>query len=117
ASQSADTWTEGLMRFHPFRNIWLKVLALALSILLWLTVAGEHIVERSLRVPLEFRNVPPALEIVGNAPDTVDVRLRGASALLSRMQPGEVVAVLDLATARSGSRLFPIRADEVRAPF
>lgn len=105
------------MRYHPFRNLGLKVLALALAILLWLTVAGEHIVERSLRVPLEFRNVPDALEIVGNAPDTVDVRLRGSSALLSRLQPGEIVAVLDLDGARSGSRLFHIRTDEVRAPF
>jgi YbbR domain-containing protein len=33
------------------------------------------------------------------------------------MQSGEIVAVLDLAGARSGSRLFHIRADEVRAPF
>ena len=105
------------MRYNPFRNIWLKVLALALSVLLWLTVAGEHVVERSLRVPLEFRNIPEALEIVGNAPDTVDVRLRGSSALLSRMQAGEVVAVLDLGGARAGSRLFHIRAEDIRAPF
>jgi YbbR domain-containing protein len=105
------------MRYHPFRNLGLKLLALALAILLWLTVAGEHIVERSLRVPLEFRNVPEALEIVGNAPDTVDVRMRGSSALLSRVQPGEIVAVLDLGGARPGSRLFHIRTDEVRAPF
>jgi hypothetical protein len=37
---------------------------------------AASIVERSLRVPLEFRNIPEALEIVGNPPDTVDVRLR-----------------------------------------
>ena len=105
------------MRYNPFRNLGLKALALALAILLWLTVAGEHVVERSLRAPLEFRNIPEALEIVGNAPDTVDVRLRGSSALLSRVQPGEVVAVLDLASARAGSRLFHILTDEVRAPY
>lgn len=105
------------MRYHPFRHIWLKILAIALASLLWLTVAGEHVVERSLRVPLEFRNIPEALEIVGNPPDTVDVRLRGSSAVLSRLQSGEVVAVLDLSVARSGSRLFHIRNDEVRAPF
>ena len=29
-------------------------MAVALAVLLWLTVAGEHLVERSLRVPLEF---------------------------------------------------------------
>ena len=105
------------MRYRPFRHFGLKVLAIALAVLLWLTVAGEHTVERSLRVPLEFRNIPPALEIVGNAPDNVDVRVRGSSALLSRVQAGEIVAVLDLGGARSGSRLFHIRNDEVRAPF
>src|SRR5258708_1730625 len=105
------------MRYHPFRHLGLKILAIALASLLWLTVAGEHVVERSLRVPLEFRNIPRALEIVGNTPDSVDVRLRGSSAVLSRLQPGEIVAVLDLSSARSGSRLFHIRSDEVRAPF
>ena len=105
------------MRYNPFRNIGLKVLAIALASLLWLTVAGQHIVERSLRVPLEFRNVPKSLEIVGNAPDTIDVRLRGSSAVLTRLQPGEIVAVLDVSGARTGARLFQVRADEVRAPF
>jgi YbbR domain-containing protein len=105
------------MRYHPFRHLGLKILAIALASLLWLTVAGEHVVERSLRVPLEFRNIPEALEIVGNTPDSVDVRLRGASAVLSRLQPGEIVAVLDLSGARTGSRLFHIRGDEIRAPF
>lgn len=105
------------MRYHPFRQLGLKLLAVVLASVLWLTVAGEHVVERSLRVPLEFRNIPEVLEIVGNAPDSVDVRLRGSSAVLSRVQAGEIVAVLDLATARAGSRLFHIRANEVRAPY
>jgi len=105
------------MRYHPFRQLGLKVLAIVLATVLWLTVAGEHIVERSLRVPLEFRNIPSALEIVGTTPDTIDVRVRGSSALLSRVQPGEIVAVLDLSAARPGPRLFAIRNDAVRAPF
>jgi YbbR domain-containing protein len=105
------------MAYHPFRNLGLKLVALALSSVLWLTLAGEHIVERSLRVPLEFRNIPDALEIVGNAPDSVDVRLRGSSAVLGRIQPGDIFAAIDLASARTGSRLFHIRSDEVRAPY
>ncbi|HXW07956.1 MAG TPA: CdaR family protein [Vicinamibacterales bacterium] len=105
------------MAYHPFRHLGLKVLAIALATLLWLTVAGEHEVERTLRVPLEFRNTPAALEIVGEPPSTVDVRLRGSSTTLSRLEPGEVVTVLDLSGARPGSRLFHLRADEVRAPY
>jgi YbbR domain-containing protein len=105
------------MAYHPFRHLGLKILALALASLLWLTVAGEHIVERIIRVPLEFRNIPPHLEVVGDPPGTVDVRLRGSSALLSRLEPGEVVAVLDLGNARPGARLFHIRNEEVRSPY
>lgn len=105
------------MRYHPFRHLGLKTLAILLAALLWLTVSGEHVVERNLRVPLEFRNIPEALQIVGNAPDTVDVRLRGSSIVLSRLQPGEIVAVVDLSTGRPGVRLFHIPSDEVRAPF
>ena len=105
------------MRYNPFRNLGLKVLAIALASLLWLTVAGQHIVERSVRVPLEFRNMPTSLQIVGNTPDTIDVRVRGSSAVLTRLQPGEIVAVLDVSGARTGSRLFQVRAGEVRAPF
>jgi YbbR domain-containing protein len=105
------------MAYHPFRHLGLKVVALALATLLWLSVAGEHIVERIIRVPVEFRNIPAELEVVGDPPSTVDVRLRGSSAVLSRLEPGEVVAVVDLTTARPGSRIFHIRNDEVRSPF
>ena len=92
-------------------------MAIALATLLWLIVAGDHLVERSLRVPLEFRNMPQELELVGDPPTEVDVRLRGSSALLGRLEPRDIVAVLDLASARPGSRMFHLRSDEVRAPY
>src|SRR3990170_7159824 len=103
--------------YHPFQHLGLKIMAIALAALLWLTVAGDHLVERSMRVPLEFRNIPPTLEIVGDPPTTVDVRLRGSSALLARVEPREIVAVLDLGSARPGPRMFHLRNDEVRAPY
>jgi YbbR domain-containing protein len=105
------------MAYHPFRHLGLKVVALVLAALLWLTVAGEHVVERIIRVPLEFRNIPAQLEVVGDPPATVDIRLRGSSTLLSRLEAGDVVAALDLANARPGSRIFHIRNEEVRVPY
>lgn len=105
------------MKYYPFRYLGLKLMAIALATLLWLIVAGDHLVERSLRVPLEFRNIPPELEIIGDPPTAVDVRLRGSSALLGRLEPRDIVAVLDLASARPGSRMFHLRSDEVRAPY
>lgn len=105
------------MAYHPFRHLGLKVVALMMATLLWLTVAGEHVVERIIRVPVEFRNIPADLEVVGEPPDTVDVRLRGSSSLISGLNAGEVVAVLDLEKARPGSRLFHVRNEDVRSPF
>ena len=105
------------MAYHPFRNPGLKIMAVLLATALWFTVAGESEVERSMRVPLEFRNRPTNLEIVGDAPTTVDVRVLGSSALLGRLEAGEVFAVLDLTASGPGSRLFPMRPDNVRVPY
>ncbi len=105
------------MAYYPFRNLALKFLAIGLAVLLWFTVSGEPtIVERGLRIPLEFQNIPDGLEIVGDTPDTVDVRVRGSSAILSRLEPGEVVAVLDLRTAERGSRLIDLVTEPVCNP-
>jgi hypothetical protein len=101
----------------PFRHAGLKLLSLGLAVVLWMIVAGEETVERGLRVPLELVQFPAGLELQGEAPTVVDVRVRGASATLSRVGPGDIVAVLDLRTARPGRRLFQLTPEQVRAPF
>jgi YbbR-like protein len=106
-----------MSRIWPFRHFGLKVLSVALALLLWMVVSGEETVERGLRVPLELQQVPAGLEQTGEAPATVDVRVRGASGALSRVSTGDVVAVLDLHSASAGRRLFPLTPDQVRAPF
>ena len=105
------------MAIIGFRHIGLKIMSIALAALLWLVVAGEQVVERALRIPLEFTNMPAQLEPVGEPPNVVDVRLRGSSGRLSRIAAGEVVAVVDLQGARPGQRLFHVSASDVRAPF
>ncbi len=104
------------MTYHPFRNLGLKALSVAIALLIWLSVSGEQIVERSLRVPLELQNIPDKLELVDIPPPAVDVRVRGASGLLSHLASGDIVAVLDLSSARPGRRLFPLTLDRVRGP-
>ena len=100
-----------------FRYLGLKLVALGLAILLWFAVAGEPFVERGLRAPLEFQNIPEGFALLGEVPSTVDVRLRGASALLGGLNSSDVVAVVDLGSAQSGRRLVHLSPDEVRVPF
>lgn len=105
------------MRIPGFRRLGLKIVSVALAALVWVLVAGEQILERVLRVPLEFANLPAQLEIVGDTPAVVDVRVRGSSGVLGRVAAGELVAVIDLQEARDGQRLFHLTTSDVRAPF
>jgi YbbR domain-containing protein len=105
------------MAYHPFRNLGLKFLSTLVATMLWLIIAGERVVERVMRAPVEFQNLPAGLEIVGDAPDTIDVRLRGSSGALSRMTAGDMAAVIDLVTARPGQRLFHITPGQVNVPY
>jgi YbbR domain-containing protein len=103
---------------YSFRqHLGLKFVSIALAALIWIAVAGEQTVERSLRIPLEFTNLPSQLEAVGEPPTVVDVRVRGSSGALNRIAAGELVAVLDLRAARAGQRLFHLGGDDVRTPF
>jgi YbbR domain-containing protein len=105
------------MAYHPFRNLGLKFLSTCIAALLWLVVAGERVVERVMRAPVEMQNLPENLEIVGTPPDTVEVRLRGPSGALSRMAAGDMAAVIDLQTARPGRRLFHLTQTNVSVPY
>ncbi len=105
------------MALHPFANLPLKLLSLLVAVVLWLAISGQSTVERNIRVPLEYQNVPEGMEIVGEPPGSVDVRLRGSSGNLARVVQGDVVAALDLTTARPGTKFFTLNADDVRVPF
>jgi YbbR domain-containing protein len=105
------------MAYHPFRHLGLKFLSVAVALGLWFTVAGEQTVERSLRAPLELRNRPEHIELVENPPATVDVRVRGASGMLSQLAAGDVIAMVDLSLAKEGRRFFLLTRSQVRAPF
>lgn len=106
-----------MLRQAILRDLGLKLLAFALAVAFWIQVAGQPVVERGIDVPLGFENVPRLLHVGGDLPDTVRVRVRGASSIVSGLQPGDVVAAIDLDGERSGRRLFDMFAGRVRAPF
>jgi YbbR domain-containing protein len=101
----------------PLHNIGLKFLSICIAALLWLIVAGDRVVERSLRVPVVYQNLPAGLEIVGDPLETVEVRVRGSSGTLGRLAPPDTTAVIDLRSARPGRRLFHLTPGQVNVPY
>ena len=76
------------MAIRLFQNLALKIVSVILAALLWLIVSGEQTVERVLRIPLEYTNIPAQLELVGDPLTVVDVRVRGSSGTLGRLSVG-----------------------------
>jgi len=105
------------MAIRLFQNLALKIVSVILAALLWLIVSGEQTVERVLRIPLEYTNIPAQLELVGDPLTVVDVRVRGSSGTLGRLSVGELAAVLDVRSPRPGQRLYHLTGADVRAPF
>jgi hypothetical protein len=95
----------------------LKLLSLAIAMLLWSAYHSEPTVEMSYQGPLEFRNVPSNLEIAGDFPPSVHVRVRGSSTVLRQITPGSLAVVVDLRDAVPGERVLHLSPAMIDPPL
>lgn len=98
-------------------NLLLKAASLVLATLLWFVIAGEKTSEVGLEVPVELRNFPPGLELVEEAPRSVEVRLRASPGRLQGLGDREVHAALDLSGVGEGRRILHLTPDAIQVPF
>jgi YbbR domain-containing protein len=68
-------------------------------------------------VSLEYRNIPPYLEITDDRTNTVDVRLRGSSNLIKGITSKDVSTSVDLNGMKAGEQTIPLTSQNVVAPF
>ncbi len=100
-----------------FDNWGIKLLSLALSVSLWFYVTSKGKTEMTLTVPLELRNIPPNVAVVGNVAGSLDVRVQGQERALRDITIGKkVFGALDLSLAKVGENVVPISPDDIRRP-
>ena len=95
------------------KNLGLKGLALLFAFLLWLQVAGQQTVQRTVTLPVEFVNMPTQLEISNDYEKTVEVAIRserGATAFNERDMP----VVVDLKDAAGGTKVIRLTGNNIR---
>jgi YbbR domain-containing protein len=105
------------VRKYIFANAALKFLALGISFLLWATYTSEPFAEVGFQVPLEFTSMPARLEISGDVPTSVRVRVRGRSGLLRRLVTADLNVRVDLKDWKDGPAQVRITPDMVGAPY
>lgn len=96
-------------------NFWLKILSLLIATGLWLAIApDQEPAEVAVRVPIEFRHVPPHLEISSVTIPEAQIRVRGPERMIRELRSTDIHAELELADAKPGERTFDLTAQQIR---
>ena len=93
----------------------LKLLALAITVVLWLAVTGQNkpVTLRVSGVQLNFLR-PDGLEMSNEPPGRVEVILTGSPDKLDRIGPRDLVATVDLSDQKAGERIVRLSLDRVK---
>jgi len=101
-----------ILRELFLKNLTLKAISATLAFLLWMQIAGQQRVQRSVAIPLDFTNMPANLEITNDYPRHINVRFSRPSSL--RMDESQLAAVVDLAGMGAGTVVVPITESNIR---
>jgi YbbR domain-containing protein len=104
---------------YILENTGLKVLALLITGVIWLSVASRPINRIAIRdVPIELRNLPDSPKLTVSKYDTLSaqVYLSGPSDAVGAIRPSELTVYADLAGVEPGVRVITLHLDDSRLP-
>jgi YbbR domain-containing protein len=100
-----------------FDNWGIKLVSLGLSLTLWFYVTSKGKTEMTLTVPLELRNIPQGMTVVGDVAGSLEVRVQGQERVLRDISIGKkVIGILDLSMTKVGENTVRISPDDIRRP-
>ena len=94
----------------------LKILSLCTALFLWFVFVGPQRSEVGMSVPIQYTNLPPAMELTGKWMDRIDVMIRGSGTGLANLTPGSVRAVVDLSGVLPGLNYYKITNKNLLVP-
>jgi YbbR domain-containing protein len=98
------------------RNLHLKVIALLLTLALYLWVSVDREVERTRYAPLRM-DIPAETVLVNNPPERIGVTIRGKWSDLARLDPADIDAIRVSVDAQMGNKgQIPLTPDMVELP-
>jgi YbbR domain-containing protein len=96
----------------------LKLTALLLSFILWMTLIPEEKInsDKTLMVALEMRSLPADFEVVEKPQATIEVTLRANNRVLNQVSAANVRCLLSLEKATINQEDYPLNPDMIAAP-
>ncbi len=100
-----------------FDNWGIKLLSIALSLTLWFFVTSKGKTELTLTIPIELRDTPQNMAVIGDVTGSMEVRVLGTERVLRDITVGKkVVCIADLSMAKVGENTIRISPDDIRRP-
>ncbi|MHB8481662.1 MAG: CdaR family protein [Nitrospiria bacterium] len=100
-----------------FKNSLVKIVSLILGVLLWGYVNSRGQVEMNFLVPLQLKNLPDNLKIVGRTPENIEVRVKGRESTLENLTSTRLAVTLDLSKVLSGENTVYLHAENINVPL
>jgi YbbR domain-containing protein len=114
AYPSSPGVVQGWLRKIFIEDWALKLLALAITLLLWLAVTGVN-KPVTIRTGVQLNFIrPDRLDISNEPPRTVDVLLTGRRSNLDKISKLDLVATVDVSDQREGERVVRLTSDRVQ---
>lgn len=100
-----------------FDNWGIKIVSLGFALTLWFYVTSKGKTEMTLIVPLELRNIPADMAVVGNVAGSLEVRIQGQERILRDITVvDKMVGVIDLSMTKVGENTVHISPDDIKRP-
>jgi uncharacterized protein (TIGR00159 family) len=99
-----------------FSDLSTKAFFLLFVCLLWIFVVGIRQGEVSFNLPVEYYSIPHNLEITGELPKEIKVRIRGSQRLLSSVKTDNLRVRIDLSNVRSGANQISLSETNISIP-
>jgi hypothetical protein len=93
-----------------------KALALGVALGLWMAVAGQQSAEMALIVPIEYQRIAAGVELRGEIPAEVTIRLRGSQLALAALRASSVRLRVSLEHVRDGLNYVALTAHHLDLP-
>jgi uncharacterized protein (TIGR00159 family) len=99
-----------------FNDLPIKASFLFLVCLLWIFVIGIRQGMISFNIPIEYYSIPQNLEILGQPPKEIKVRLKGSQRLLSSLNPDHIRVQVNLSGAHPGANQVALSEMNINVP-
>lgn len=99
-------------------NIEIKIISIILAFLIWLSIGKDEtsFSDIYIPVPIELKNIPDNLEIIGTTGKNAEIRIRAPERMIRNLNPDKISIKLNLEKAKEGVQWFKISEEEITIP-